>query len=329
MMIAYDVVTLGETMIRLSPPGMARIEAAHSFEIVIGGSESNTAVGIARLGGQVCWLSRLTDNALGRSITGALAHHGVDTARVTWTDADRVGVYFYEPAPAPRGGRVIYDRAGSALSRMTPADLPIDLFQPGAARLLHLTGITPAVGAGAVAATARDLAKRAGWRLSFDVNYRSKLWSPADALAGCLPYMAMADLVLIGYGDAQTFYGVTGVTTPDAALDRVAQDAPTALVVMTLGADGAIARLPDGSIVAQAAFPSQEVGRLGGGDAFAAGFLYRWLQDDAPTAASIGEALRWGTACAALKYGMPGDMPIIDRADVLALVEGDAGGLRR
>src|SRR5690349_11697201 len=152
---SYDVVTLGETMLRLTPPGMRRIEQAISLDIEIGGSESNTAVGLARLGLRVAWLSRLTDNPLGRLLAQTLAGHGVDTGWISWTDQDRIGLYFLEEGKAPRGSNVTYDRANSAMSRMQPADLPTDLFKSGQSKLLHLTGITPALGSQATA-TARQ-----------------------------------------------------------------------------------------------------------------------------------------------------------------------------
>ncbi len=131
----YDVITLGETMLRLSPPEPLRIEQASHYEMHVGGSESNVAVGLARLGLRVAWLSRLTDNALGHTIENAIRAYGVDTSHIVWTNEDRVGLYFYEPGGAPRSGKVIYDRAGSAASRIQPTDLPAQLLAPDRARL--------------------------------------------------------------------------------------------------------------------------------------------------------------------------------------------------
>src|SRR5687768_14961826 len=111
-MQGYDVITLGETMVRLSPPGFRRIEQSTEMTVEVGGSESNVAIGLARLGLRSLWLSRLTANSLGRLIEQQVRRHGVDTSRVLWTDEDRVGLYFLEEGPGPRGSRVIYDRAG-------------------------------------------------------------------------------------------------------------------------------------------------------------------------------------------------------------------------
>ena len=129
-MSEYDVLTLGESMLRLSPPGMQRLEQAAAFEIHVGGSESNTAVGLARLGLRIAWLSRLGENAVGRIVAAEIARHGVDCQYVRWAAGERVGTYFVEYAPPPRGIQLLYDRADSAMSRMRPQDLPATLFEP-------------------------------------------------------------------------------------------------------------------------------------------------------------------------------------------------------
>jgi 2-dehydro-3-deoxygluconokinase len=327
-MTVYDVITLGETMLRLAPPGNQRLEQARELIIYIGGSESNTAVGLARLGLRACWLSRLTDNPPGRLIAGTLAHYGVDTSQIIWTDDDRVAVYFTEMAPSPRGIHVTYDRARSAASRMQPDDLPAELFQPGRARLLHVTGITLAIGEGAAATAAHALrlAREAGWAVSFDVNYRGKLWSPEAARAGCEPFMQAADVLFVPAGDARTIYELDG--DPETMITTLSQRYPQAVIVMTLGADGALARTPDGATHHQPAFPAGEVDRIGGGDAFSAGFLYGWLLAESDHE-QIPLALQWGAAVAALKYTIPGDLPLVDRDEVAALVGGSATRLAR
>ncbi|MFW5771726.1 MAG: sugar kinase [Phototrophicaceae bacterium] len=321
----YDLVTLGETMLRLTPPGQQLIEQATELALYVGGSESNVAVGLARLGWRVAWLSRLTDNALGRRIATAIRAHGVDTTYVTWTDADRVGVYYVEEGPPPRGSSVIYDRAGSAMSRMQPTDLPIDLFTPDGARVLHLSGITLAIGEAAAqtAQAAAQRARSAGWLVSFDVNHRAMLWSAAAAAAGCDPLLALADVVFVAQRDAVTLYGAPDA--PGDAIRHIQARCPGAVIVMTLGAEGALALTPDGAIWRQAAFSAQGSGRVGGGDAFAAGFLCGYLETQA-----VEQALTWGAAAAAYKYTLPGDMPLLDRARVRAIIDhGHNTGIQR
>ena len=307
-------------MMRLTPPGFLRIEQTQSFDIWVGGTESNTAVGLARLGMNVAWLSRLPRSPLGRYISNRIAQYGVDVSQVVWADDERLGIYFHEKAQAPRASEIIYDRRDSAISRMQPRDLPDGLFQAGLSQLLHVTGITLAI-----SQTARDTAhealrraKAAGWRLSFDTNYRSKLWSGAGAADGCDRAMALADVIFCPLGDYQVMYGASDA---DDALEALAARYSNTLIVMTMGVDGALARNPAGETIRQPAILAGEVGRIGGGDAFAAGFLYAWLRQD-----DVAEALKWGVAMSALKYTIPGDLPLVDREEVAALAAGAGGG---
>ncbi len=317
----YDVVTLGETMLRFTPPLLRRIEQTQTFDLEIGGSESNTSVGLARMGMRVAWLSRLTDNPLGRTVTRILGAQGVDVAHVVWTREHRVGLYFLEESRPPRPSRILYDRAGSAFSHMTPSDLPLSVLAPGGARLLHMTGITPALGptTAEMAWAAVDRAKQAGWQVSFDLNYRSQLWTPAEAAAGLSRFVAVADIVFAPLSDAQTIFGLSG--SPEAVLAGLRERNPRAMVVMTQGAAGSLAQAPGmDAPLRQQIFEAAEVGRVGGGDSFSAGFLYGWLSGDG-TEPRLPRALRYGAALAALKYTVTGDMPLVDLADVQQLAE--------
>ncbi len=325
-MTRYDVVTLGETMLRLTPANYRRLEQASALDIEIGGTESNMAIGLARLGLKALWLSRLTDNPMGRLIASGIAAQGVDTSHVVWTDHDRVGVIFFEIGKAPRGSRVIYDRQGSAVSRMRPEDLPRDLFQPDGARVFHTTGVTLALTPTLTdtAHQALHLAKAAGWRISFDVNYRRTLWKPAAAREGCEAYAKAADLLFIPRGDACELYELDPQLPAERIVETLAECYPQATIALTLGADGALGWEPGGAIVRQTAFPAEEVDRLGGGDAFAAGFLCGYL--NTPEAQDrLTTALQWGAATAALKYTIPGDAPMVERHEVDMLVQQGTG----
>ena len=324
--MSIDVVTLGETMVRFTPPEFDLIEQSRSMELFIGGSESNTAVGLARLGCSVAWLSRLTRNPLGQLIANTIRGHGVDVSQLTWTDRDRVGTFFMERGKPPRSSRVFYDRAESAFAQMTPADLPEKLFVPSASKVFHTTGITVGVSdsASATAARALELAQRAGWQTSFDVNYRSGLWTPAQARAGCERFMNESDWVFVPMRDARLILDVDS-TEPEEVLEFLGRRFPRPTLIMTLGASGAAVRTPDGAFLAQSAFETTEVERLGGGDAFSAGFLAAVLQGE-----SIASALRWACAAAAVKYTIPGDLPLLDPGLVQRLVDGDhASGIHR
>ncbi len=318
-MPAFDVITLGEPLLRMTPAHLRRIEQALSWDMHVAGSELNTAVGLARLGLRVGYLSRLTDNSLGRHIRATLAGHGVVTDHIVWTNEDRVGIFYMEQGAAPRASQVIYDRAGSAVSNMRPDDLPRDLFVPYAARLFHTTGISLAVSPLLYETTraAIQRAKEAGWRVSFDINYRSKLWSYEQAAVGCQPLLELADVLFTPYRDAIRLWAL-GDATPEQVLGELHARYPQAVCALTVGADGALAVDPAGQTWQQPAFSAQVVDRIGGGDAFSAGFLYALL---ARGDTNAGEWLRWGTAAAALKYTIMGDLPLFTQAEVAALVE--------
>src|SRR6476646_6228381 len=176
----HDVITFGEAMVRLSPPNFRRLEQARSLDVQVGGAELNTAVGVARLGRSSAWVSRLTDNPLGRLIANHGREAGVCTDNVVWTKDDRVGLYFLEFGAAPRASSVLYDRKGAAIAGIKPGMVPWDKVFAGA-RWFHVTGITPALSKSAADATREALqqARQAGVQTSIDLNYRGKLWTKA------------------------------------------------------------------------------------------------------------------------------------------------------
>jgi 2-dehydro-3-deoxygluconokinase len=322
-MDAPTVITLGEALLRLMPPQQQRFGQAESLELHVGGSEANTAVGLVRLGLAVRYLTRLPDQPLGRRIEQTLRGLGVETGFITWASEGRVGLYFVEEGLPPRPGQVIYDRAGSAAAAMQPSDLPLTAFDLPQA-WLHLTGITLALseGAHATCAAALGLAQeRWPGRFSFDVNYRARLWTTDAARQACQPFMEQAALIFIAERDARQLYGLAGAA--DQVIEQLGARFPQAQVIMTRGAEGALA-WQQGQILAQAAFPASERGRLGRGDAFGAGVLAAHLGGE-----SLAEAIRWGAACAALKSSTPGDLALLDMGELRALLAQRGGGILR
>lgn len=307
----YDVVTLGETMIRLSPSGYRRLEEAETLECRIGGSESNVAVALARLGLATAWLSKLPENPLGQFVSRRLSSLGVDVSHVVWSPEGRAGVYFIEPGSPPRPTRVLYDRAGSAASTMAPAEMPWDVVR--AARHLHLSGITPALSAScrAVAARAVAEARAAGASVSLDLNYRSKLWSPAEAAAALGELIPTVDLLVSTAADAALLFDLGG--SADAIARSLRDHFQVPAAVVTLGAEGAAA-CHDGGYHTAACFPATEVDRVGAGDAFDAGLIYGYLQGD------LSKGLSYGMAMAAIKHSIPGDEFVSSLAEVEELV---------
>ena len=183
----FDLTTFGETMVRISVRPGASLAVANQADLYTGGTESNTAAALARLGMSTAWVSRLPDNPLGQRIAADVARHGVDTSHLIWTNKDRAGAYYVEFAPPPRGAAVTYDRQHSAVSKIKPSELDLAFLLN--TRILHLTGITPALSASCRDCVALAIKKAREKRVpvSFDLNYRSKLWKPGAAKKTLLP----------------------------------------------------------------------------------------------------------------------------------------------
>lgn len=319
----YDVVTLGETMLRLTPPNLERLERSDTLVIEVGGSESNVSVGLSRLGLKVAWLSRLANNALGHKITAVLRGHGIDTQDVCWSDSDRLGIYYLEEGRPPRQSSVVYDRKDSAMSRMQATDLPEEIFSQ--TRLFHTSGITLAISDSAreTAQKAFRLAKEGGVKLSFDVNYRAKLASPTEAKAQCHPFMSEADVIFIAMRDAKALFGLSG--EPKNILEALHKAYPQAIITMTMSSEGSLGINAEGQAFRQGIFQAEAVGRIGGGDAYAAGFLYSYLTKPG----ELAEHLRFAAAAAAHKYSTPGDMPLYRLEEIRTILNSQSSEVSR
>src|SRR5947209_8159765 len=229
-----EVVTFGEAMVRLSPPSFRRLEQADSLEVMVGGAELNTAVGLARLGHSVGWISRLTNNPLGRLIANRARAAGVGTDHVLWTDDDRVGVYFLEFGAAPRASSVIYDRKGAAIAHIKPGTVPWAKVFAGS-KWFHVTGITPALSSSAAETTREALqaARAAGVRTSIDLNHRVKLWSNAEAKRWMTDFMQYCDILITTEEDTERVFDIKGKDYEDVAA-QCAKRFPLQIVAITL-----------------------------------------------------------------------------------------------
>ena len=316
------MLTFGETMLRLTPPGRQRLTQAPAFDVWVAGSESNVAAALCVLGTSVTWVSRLPENAVGRKIADTLRAAGVDVSHIVWTPPDeRQGIFYAEPAAEPRAATVIYDRADSAACRLSPADLPDALL--AAHRHLHVTGITPALSA-SCAETVTDAigrAKARGMTVSLDVNYRARLWPPETAATALEPLIGRADVLFCARDDAARLFGLTGDGAARAAGLRQRFGTPT--VAVTLGNDGAAGCDGGGCLTVPAVPVETTVERFGSGDAFAAGFLAEYL-----AGRPLAQALRLGAAAGALKRTVPGDLLLATRAEVEAVLAQEGGAWR-
>ena len=334
-------VTFGEIMLRLSPPGFERLLQSPALCATFGGGEANVAVGLAHFGLESRYITCLPAHAIGDAAVRVLRAEGVDT-RFIVRGGNRVGIYYAETGASQRGGAVIYDRAGSAIAGMAPDAVRWDDAMEGAA-WFHVTGITPALGERAADATrlAMAAAKRAGARVSIDLNYRRKLWTEAQAQAAMRPIAKGADVIIGNEEDLQSVLGiaVAGADVTGGSLDRaayadaasrVAREYGSSFVAITLreshsaSRNGWSALLWDsarGAAVTSQHYDVQLVDRIGGGDSFAAGLIYGLLTGRAPEA-----ALRFAVAASALQQTIPGDFNRVTVAEVDALAGGDASG---
>lgn len=307
------VIGLGEGMVRLSPPDHQRLEQASYLEVQIGGAELNVAVALAQLGVDAAWISKLVDSPVGRLITNRARRYGVDVSRVVWTRDGRVGLYFLEVGAAPRPNLVIYDRKQSAINYLTADELDWGFI--GNARVLHLTGITPGLSENA-RRLIRDVVQRSrelGVSISFDVNYRSKLWSPEEAREELLRLLPQVDILFATRDDVETVLGITG--DAEEVVRTLHREFASIAAFLTMGAEGAMVCADDDEVHYQPPFTIVEVDRLGAGDAFAAGALLGWLEG-----VSWQRALAYAVAMAAFKYSIPGDFAIIERDELDALL---------
>ncbi|OGP91894.1 MAG: carbohydrate kinase [Deltaproteobacteria bacterium RBG_16_48_10] len=324
----YDVVTFGEAMVRLSPPNFQRLEQARSLDLYVGGAELNVAVGVTRLGMKSTWVSKLPKNGLGHLIRNRVQEAGVDCSHIVWSEKGRAGLYFVEFGSSPRASSVLYDRAYSAISLIQPGEIDWSKVFSGS-KHFHMSGITPALSASAAEVTAEALntAKKAGCTISYDLNYRKKLWTPADAKRIQEPMMANVDILITTEEDTNVVFGIKEKDY-EAVAEKLAQTFKFKVVAITLREDLSVWRnhwtaiaYQDGKIIRDRKYEVEIVDRVGAGDSFTAGFLYGWLK-----LKDVEKGVQYGNAFAALKHTIPGDFNWCTLEEVEAQLKG--AGLR-
>ena len=323
----YDLVTFGETMIRLSPPGHRRLEQAITFDVNVGGSELNTAVAAERLGIRTAYVTRLTDNSLGRMIENKAREHGVHTSHIVWTNKDRIGLYFVEFGASPRANSVLYDRRDSAIANIKPGEVDWKSVFEGA-KIFHTSGITPALSQPAAESTheAVKKAKEMGLKVSIDLNYRARLWSQDKAREVMTELMEYTDILITTEEDTKRVFGIKKDSYEEVARTLAGQFSLDA-VAITLRETPSVWRnkwtaiaYANGEIYTAPVFDIEVVDRVGAGDSFSGGFLYGYLEEGAAT------GVRYGVAISALKQTNPGDLVWATREEVERILDG--GSLR-
>src|SRR5215472_4162693 len=320
----YDLLTCGETLLRLSPPGRQRLEQARLFEIGIGGSELNVGCVLARLGRRVAWVSRLPEGPLGRIVDGEARRHGVNTSHVRWIAGARLGLMFFEPGPAPRNARVIYDRQHSAASGLAFEDAPWEALIAASARV-HLSGITPALGPSCRALIPRlaALAAAAGKPVSYDLNYRATLMTEAEARAMLDAIAPHIELFVVPERDARTVLGFAEEAELLAEAIAARYGVPLVALTRPPGEEPGDLLLARGAIRYAPRYPVEIVDRIGAGDSFVAGLLHGLLEGDE------ARAIRLAAYAAAIGLATPGDVNFFADEDLAAFEAGVAGRLVR
>ncbi|THF71638.1 sugar kinase [Deinococcus sp. Arct2-2] len=298
------VLTYGEALLKLALPPAQRLEGLGTLRAECAGSELNVAAALAMLGRPAAWVSALPAGPLGTWVKEQV--HALRVTDLSVIRAGRLGTFYLEDHHSPRSSRVIYDRAGSAFTALIAPDFAPAWLAGRAA--LHLSGISLVLAEGprALAVALIQHAKSAGLLISFDVNHRRLLLPEAEAPAAYRAAMEQADLIFVAQRDTAMLGGLHGLR----ALN------PAALIVQTLGAAGSQVLLPSGETVTQTALPTQGPGRIGRGDAFAAGFLHAHLNGESPA-----RSLAFASACAALKTTTPGDQLQATEAEVWAVLD--------
>ena len=335
-------VTFGEVMLRLSPPQCKRFLQASSFEATFGGGEANVAVALARFGFDSCFLSKVPRHEIGEACVQALRRFGVSD-RFIVRGGDRLGIYFLETGASQRGSKVIYDRAGSAITQFVPGEVDFEAVFEGA-QWFHWTGITPALGdrPRRTLVEACRAARQAGVSISCDLNFRAKLWTTREAQAVMRPLMEYVDVCIANEEDAEQSLGfkaaasdVEAAVLDEEAYFQVARKlkkeygfravAVTLRESFSASVNGWSAVLHDERECTEPRrsrrYEIQIVDRVGGGDAFASGLIAGLLKKN-----DSGEALEFAVAASCLKQTIPGDFNLVSEEEVERLMGGSGSG---
>lgn len=321
------IVTFGEIMLRLSTPHHQRFAQASEFEVHPGGAEANVAVAIAQLGGDVEFVTRLPKNEIAQRCLDDLRRLRVNVEH-TAIGGDRMGVYFVEHGASQRASKVVYDRAHSAFAGAGEGDFLWPKIFAGA-RWFHWSGITPALSESArtIVGDACSAAKRLGLTVSFDVNYRAKLWTPAQAGAALAPLMPFVDICVCGLGEARSVFGVTAADEEKAAAELSGKFGFRSILIPQRVSDSASATswaaslFVEGVPVASRRYEIDIIDRVGAGDALTGALIFSLERGDSPQT-----AVDFAVAASALKHTIPGDFNLVTLAEVEALAAGGNGG---
>jgi 2-dehydro-3-deoxygluconokinase len=333
------VVTFGEVMLRLSPPGYLRLLQTNTLEMTFGGAEANVAVSLALLGVDAAYVTRLPNNDIAQAFIHQIRGLGVDT-RFILRGGERIGVYFVEKGASQRASTVLYDRAHSAIAEINPSELDWDTILEGATGF-HFTGITPALSDSAAQAAKEgaSAARSKGILVSCDLNYRKKLWSQKKAGQVMGELLPLVDLCIANEEDCESVFGIKaeGADLTGGTINHDRYSEVTAKMTERFGLKSVAVTLresinasrngwsgmlyTEGKPHFSQRYEIDIVDRVGGGDSFAAGLLFALLNGQSPS-----KSIEFATAASCLKHSIIGDFNYVKLSEVETLLKGDGSG---
>ena len=339
--MAKNIVTFGEIMLRLAPPGLEKFLQTPQFVATFGGGEANVAVSLAQLGLPAVYVTALPENPIADAAVAELRRFGVDTSRIV-RGKGRLGIYFLEGGANQRPSKVVYDRANSSIALAKPGDIRWDEVFAGAG-WFHITGITPAISASAAELSMESVAqaRKMGLTVSCDLNYRKNLWKYGKTAGEVMRELVkFVDIAIANEEDVQMSLGVQAeVDVHSGSLDRAQYEKVAAKVLEAYPGMKAIAiTLRESKSASHNGWSAclhdrkefllsrhyditHIVDRVGGGDSFAAGLIYGLT-----SLATHQEALEFAVAASCLKHSVPGDFNRCSVDDVKALLQGGGSG---
>jgi 2-dehydro-3-deoxygluconokinase len=329
-----EVVTFGEIMMKLSPPGKKKFIQTDQLDILFSGAEANVSGALAAWGVHAAHITRFPDNPLGHAAVGSWKKLNVDMSFTRFSD-DRLGLYFVENGAMNRSTNITYDRLPSAFSTIGKGSFDWDQILNGA-KWFHWTGITPALSQGAADSLleALQVAAKKGIRVSADINYRSNLWqygkTPGEVME---PMVALSQVIVAAESDTKNIFGINGEASNEgfrSITEKMKKRFPSLEYMLSSRRESPTASynrisgiLCDGTQVLQTSAYEMDniVERIGSGDAFIAGFIYGCLQewDDQ-------QKLDYATASAVMKHSVEGDVNLVSAPEILDLLKGFTGG---
>ena len=331
----FDMLALGEVLLRLSPEGNERLTQGTRFEKQLGGAELNVAVGAANLGLTTGIISKIPSHAIGNYAKREIRRNGVDTDYLAGDDSadSRLGIYYYEYGADPRKPQVVYDRKYSSVNKLSLEDFPEEMYEN--TRCFHTSGITLGLG-GPVRENAIEMMKKfkeKGALISFDVNFRGNLWTGDEARDCITKILPIVDIFFCSESTANLTFGKTG------DIKEILKSFSDEYDIAVVAATQRIVHSPKshtfGSVIYEKKTDSyyeekpyekiEVVDRIGSGDAYISGALYGLLTSENDTR----KALQYGNAVSALKNTVPGDLPSMTLCEVEEMIkthqEGDDG----